>query len=153
MAFSKADGVMISLGKMFFSTRFRMAAPTLLHSSIFSGDSAGNDDEPGSVIPRASIALAIVFAVYIYASVNVETHNPSMNTYTTACARSGACMSNRGVTELFCFKSLTVLDEFPVRLEGRNDVQLWLSFAGSWAYSTAVNHQAWSIQASDCQVP
>lgn len=117
-----------------------MAAPTFLHSSTFSGDSAGNDDEPGNVIPKASIALAIVFAVYIYAAVSTETHNPSMNTYTTACTWSGACISNRGVTELFGFRGLTVLDEFPVRLEGRNDVQLWLSFAGSRAYGTAVNH-------------
>ena len=52
-----------------------MAAPTFLHSSTFSGDSAGNDDEPGNVIPKASIALAIVFAVYIYAAVSAETQS------------------------------------------------------------------------------
>lgn len=56
---------MISLGKIFFSIRFRIAMPTDLHSSIFSADSAGNDEDPGNVIPRASAALAMVFAVYI----------------------------------------------------------------------------------------
>lgn len=50
---------------MFFSRRFRMAAPIEAHSCSFSGWSAGNEEEPVSVIPIASAALAIVFAVYI----------------------------------------------------------------------------------------
>lgn len=65
MAFSNAERVIISRGKMFFSRRFRMAAPTEVHSWIFSGYSAGNDEEPVRVMPKASAALAIVFAVYI----------------------------------------------------------------------------------------
>jgi hypothetical protein len=50
---------------MFFSRRLRMTPPIDAHSSCFSLDSAGNDEEPGIVIPMASAALAIVFAVYI----------------------------------------------------------------------------------------
>ena len=42
-----------------------MAGPTDAHSSCFSKDSAGNDEDPGNVMPRASAALAIVLAVYI----------------------------------------------------------------------------------------
>jgi hypothetical protein len=47
-----------------------MVAPTESHSVSFSGLSAGNEDEPGSVIPRASAALAMVFAVYIFRHVS-----------------------------------------------------------------------------------
>jgi hypothetical protein len=46
-----------------------MYFPTESHSSCFSGHSAGYDDEPGNVIPSASAALAIVFAVYIWLNV------------------------------------------------------------------------------------
>ena len=42
-----------------------MAGPTDAHSSSFSKDSAGNDEDPGKVMPSASAALAIVLAVYI----------------------------------------------------------------------------------------
>lgn len=66
MAFSNADLVMISRGRMFFSRRFRITDPMDAHSSCFSLDSAGKDDEPGTVMPNASAALAIVLAVYIY---------------------------------------------------------------------------------------
>ena len=47
-----------------------MAGPTDAHSWSFSKDSAGNDEDPGNVMPRASAALAIVLAVYIYVSVD-----------------------------------------------------------------------------------
>lgn len=43
-----------------------MAEPTDAHSCSFSGYSAGKDEEPGSVMPRASAHEAIVFAVYIW---------------------------------------------------------------------------------------
>lgn len=42
-----------------------MTGPTEAHSSCFSFDSAGKEEEPGRVIPSASAALAIVLAVYI----------------------------------------------------------------------------------------
>mmetsp|Transcript_3241 Transcript_3241/g.7979 ORF Transcript_3241/g.7979 Transcript_3241/m.7979 type:complete len:298 (+) Transcript_3241:342-1235(+) len=45
IAFSKAAFVMMSRGRMSFSSRFRTAWPTILHSSIFSGSSAGMLDE------------------------------------------------------------------------------------------------------------
>lgn len=63
---------MISRGKIFFSIRFRIATPTVLHSSIFSADSAGKDDDPGNVMPRASAALAMVFAVYILGALSIR---------------------------------------------------------------------------------
>jgi hypothetical protein len=66
IAFSKAERVIICLGRMFFSKRLYMVSPIESHSAIFSELSAGNEDEPGSVIPRASAALAMVFAVYIF---------------------------------------------------------------------------------------
>lgn len=65
MAFSKAERVIMSRGRMFFSRRFRMTGPIESHSLCFSMDSAGKDDDPGNVIPKASAALAMVFAVYI----------------------------------------------------------------------------------------
>ena len=65
IAFSKAERVMISLGRIFFSRRLRIAGPTASHSACFSAYSAGKDDDPVSVIPSASAALAMVFAVYI----------------------------------------------------------------------------------------
>jgi hypothetical protein len=43
-----------------------MTGPIESHSAFFSGYSAGKEDEPGSVMPKASVADAIVFAVYIY---------------------------------------------------------------------------------------
>ena len=66
IAFSNAALVIISRGRMFLSTRFLKAGPTESHSSHFSLYSAGNEESPGSVIPSASAALAIVFAVYIW---------------------------------------------------------------------------------------
>jgi hypothetical protein len=68
IAFSKAERVMMSRGRMFFASRLYMAGPIEAHSACFSSDSAGNDEEPGSVMPKASAALAIVFAVYIFVS-------------------------------------------------------------------------------------
>lgn len=65
IAFSKAERVIISFGRMFFSRRFRMTGPMESHSSCFSCDSAGKEDDPGNAIPKASAALAMVFAVYI----------------------------------------------------------------------------------------
>jgi len=44
-AFSKAALVMMSLGLMSFSSKFRMAWPTILHSSALSGSSAGMLEE------------------------------------------------------------------------------------------------------------
>ena len=41
-----------------------MAAPARAHSSRFSGESAGELDEYGRDIPRASMAVAMVLAVY-----------------------------------------------------------------------------------------
>lgn len=66
MAFSNAERVMISRGRMFFSRRLYMTGPIEAHSSCFSCDSAGNEEEPGRDIPSASMALAIVLAVYIW---------------------------------------------------------------------------------------
>mmetsp|Transcript_27655 Transcript_27655/g.110745 ORF Transcript_27655/g.110745 Transcript_27655/m.110745 type:complete len:383 (-) Transcript_27655:695-1843(-) len=66
IAFSKAARVMICRGVMFFSRSVRIAAPARSrHSPSFSSESAGDDDEYGSAMPSASIAEAMVFAVYM----------------------------------------------------------------------------------------
>jgi hypothetical protein len=51
---------------MFFSRRFLMVAPTESASASFSGYSAGNEEDPGRHMPKASIAEAMVLAVYIW---------------------------------------------------------------------------------------
>ena len=56
---------MISLGLMSFSRRFRTASPALEQSLFLSSEIASCADEFGRLIPNASIAEAIVFAVYI----------------------------------------------------------------------------------------
>src|SRR5690606_14770256 len=65
MAFSKALRVMISDGLISFSNRMRIYLPVSKHSFFFSSDTAGLEDEYGRLIPKASIAEAIVLAVYI----------------------------------------------------------------------------------------
>ena len=56
---------MMSRGLMSRSSRLRIAAPARKHSSSFAGSSAGIDELYGSDMPRASIAEAIVLAVYM----------------------------------------------------------------------------------------
>jgi hypothetical protein len=65
IAFSNASRVMMSRGFRSSSRRFLIAAPARKHSSSFAGSSAGVEALYGSDIPSASIAEAIVFAVYI----------------------------------------------------------------------------------------
>ncbi len=65
IAFSKASRVMMSRGLMSFSSSTRIAAPTCTHSSSFAGSSAGMEELYGRLIPRASMAEAIVLAVYM----------------------------------------------------------------------------------------
>ena len=65
IAFSKAALVMISLGFKSIFNKCLIAFPAKKHSSIFNGSSAGIVLEYGNVIPEASIADAMVFAVYI----------------------------------------------------------------------------------------
>src|SRR5690554_8064095 len=65
MAFSKALRVMISLGFISLSNNQRIACPASRQSSRFSGDIASCAELPGKLIPKASIAVAIVLAVYI----------------------------------------------------------------------------------------
>mmetsp|Transcript_28157 Transcript_28157/g.69343 ORF Transcript_28157/g.69343 Transcript_28157/m.69343 type:complete len:286 (-) Transcript_28157:657-1514(-) len=65
MEFSKAARVMMSRGLRSMASRCFMALPAMKHSSIFSGSSAGMDDEYGSVMPSASMAEAMVLAVYM----------------------------------------------------------------------------------------
>mmetsp|Transcript_30706 Transcript_30706/g.81669 ORF Transcript_30706/g.81669 Transcript_30706/m.81669 type:complete len:215 (-) Transcript_30706:689-1333(-) len=65
MAFSKAALVMMSRGLRSSLRRLSTASPTQAHSSSFSFESAGLELEYGSDMPRASIAVAMVFAVYM----------------------------------------------------------------------------------------
>ena len=64
-AFSKALRVMMSDGRMLFSSSRLMAGPTFAISSRFACDTAGLDDEYGSDMPMASTAEAMVLAVYM----------------------------------------------------------------------------------------
>ena len=65
IAFSNASRVRIARGRRSSSSSRRSAAPTLRHSSRFRALAAGVELLYGSVIPSASAAAAIVFAVYI----------------------------------------------------------------------------------------
>ena len=65
IAFSNAFLVMISLGLISFSIKLRIAFPAFIHSTAFSLLKAGLEELKGKLIPNASIAEAIVFAVYI----------------------------------------------------------------------------------------
>ena len=65
IAFSNAARVMMSRGLRSRSSKLRIAAPARKHSSSLAGSSAGVDELYGSDMPSASIAEAIVFAVYI----------------------------------------------------------------------------------------
>ena len=65
MAFSKDLRVTISRGLISFSIRIRICFPAAMHSSSLLLLIAGLDELYGNDIPKASIAEAIVFAVYI----------------------------------------------------------------------------------------
>ena len=62
---------MIWRGVMPFSSRLTTAAPERRAQSVRSEDVAGADDEPGSAMPSASAAVAIVLAV------NMPPHEPA----------------------------------------------------------------------------
>ncbi len=64
-AFSKDFLVIISNGFKSFSISKPKASPDATQSNGFSLPVAGLEELYGKVIPKASIALAIVFAVYI----------------------------------------------------------------------------------------
>lgn len=64
-AFSNERFVKRSRGLMFFSMHVLIASADLTHSRIFAGEVAGVDDDPGKVRPMDSIAVAMVFAVYM----------------------------------------------------------------------------------------
>ena len=65
IAFSSDSFVMTSKGLISFSSNNRIASPALIDSNFFASPVAGFDELKGKVIPKASIAEAIVFAVYI----------------------------------------------------------------------------------------
>ena len=64
-AFSSDLRVTISDGLISFSMRCLSAAPTRAHSAVLLVETAGLELVYGKLIPKASMALAIVFAVYI----------------------------------------------------------------------------------------
>jgi hypothetical protein len=70
---------------MFFSMHILMVSAALAHSLILAGDSAGFDEDPGRQRPIASMAVDIVFAVYI------PPHAP---------APGQACCSRSSITSL-----------------------------------------------------
>lgn len=64
-AFSKDRLVRRSRGLISRSMQTLMASAALTHSRILAGEVAGVDEEPGRVNPMDSMALAMVFAVYM----------------------------------------------------------------------------------------
>ena len=64
-AFSNALRVIISRGFISRSNNKRIALPASAHSFCFSSLSAGLEDEYGKLMPNASMAEAMVLAVYI----------------------------------------------------------------------------------------
>jgi len=109
---------MMSRGRMFFSIRFLKAGPTDSHSSNFSLYSAGNEESPGRVIPSASAALAIVFAVYIWRTkVNGLKFAVTMPTYPSTGPRPGTGVTNGIITFPLSRFRPTVLQVFTIRLE------------------------------------
>lgn len=100
---------MMSLGRIFLAMRLCITGPIDAHSLCFSWDSAGKDEDPGSVIPMASAALAIVFAVYIFALVIIMIGNRDDWTYAPTGARAGTRVSNGVITFLFGLGRLTIL--------------------------------------------
>mmetsp|Transcript_15904 Transcript_15904/g.41237 ORF Transcript_15904/g.41237 Transcript_15904/m.41237 type:complete len:264 (+) Transcript_15904:302-1093(+) len=65
IAFSNAARVMMSRGLRSIFMRLSSAAPAIRHSSRFRGSSAGMEEEYGNVMPIASMAEAMVLAVYM----------------------------------------------------------------------------------------
>ena len=65
MAFSKALAVIILEGVKSNRISSAIAAPTFKLSCFLSGWSAGREELPGKLIPIASMAEAMVLAVYI----------------------------------------------------------------------------------------
>ncbi len=65
MAFSKASRVMISSGLISFSSRFMTAAAARRQSSFLCSETASWAELFARLIPSASMAEAIVFAVYM----------------------------------------------------------------------------------------
>ena len=65
IAFSNASRVIMSRGLISFSNRYRIACPARRHSSSLAGSSAGIEPLYGRLMPNASIADAIVLAVYM----------------------------------------------------------------------------------------
>ena len=65
MAFSNALRVMMSSGLMPCRIRFTTAAPACRQSFFFAGEMAACAELFGRLMPSASMALAMVFAVYM----------------------------------------------------------------------------------------
>lgn len=65
IALTNAWLVMMSLGLRSISSRVRIALPAAYASALFSLESAGILLEYGKLIPIASIAVAMVLAVYM----------------------------------------------------------------------------------------
>ena len=84
MAFSNAFLVMMSRGRMFFLSRFRTAEPASSQSRVFSCDTAACADEFGKLMPKASMAEAMVLAVYM------PPHEPAPGTATSATASTSS---------------------------------------------------------------
>ena len=86
IAFSNAFFVRMSRGRMFFSIRLATAAPALTQSSFLSSEIAACAELLGRLRPSASIADAIVLAVYM------PPHDPAPGQ--ACCSRSASAASD-----------------------------------------------------------
>ena len=65
IAFSNASRVIISRGLISLAIKFTTAAPASLASNLLSSETASCAELSGKLMPKASIADDMVFAVYI----------------------------------------------------------------------------------------
>ena len=100
IAFSKALRVIMSRGLMSFSSRLITAAPAISQSLRLASPTAVCAELPGRLMPSASIALAMVLAVYI----PPQEPAPGMAYFSTSLSSSSvnsplACLPTASKTE------------------------------------------------------
>ena len=107
MAFSNACLVMISRGRKSRLTSSSSASPLSLALSRFSASSAAMVDEPGRLMPIASMALLMVFAVYI------PPHEPLPGQARRSISKKSASLSAPAPCSPTASKTLTTVRSRP----------------------------------------
>ena len=112
IAFSNAALVMIWRGVMPFSSRLTTASPERRAHSMRSSEVAGADDEPGSAMPSASAAVAMVLAV------NMPPHEPAPGQACCSISVSSATVMEPRATAPTASKTSWMLRSRPRRRPG-----------------------------------